>query len=68
MVVGALIILSPFLTSWLFVNLVSSIFLKWQMHDAVALSGGGLTLGAGAVIALGWDVVKKTQPSQDGFD
>jgi hypothetical protein len=67
MAVGALIIMSPLLTSWLFANLVSPIFLKWQMHAAVALFGGGLIFGTGAVIALGWEVVRKWRASRNGF-
>ncbi len=67
MAVGALVIMSPLMTSWIFANLVSPILLQWQMHDAVALFGGGLIFGTGAVIALGWEVVRKWRASRNGF-
>jgi len=67
MALGFFIIISPFLTSWLFVNMVSPMFLKWQVHNAVALFGGGMVFGVGAVLALGWNVVSKWRASDNGF-
>lgn len=34
----------------------------WNLHDAIALFGGGFVLIAGSICALGWEVVRKTQP------